>query len=217
MGLRTKSCFSSAYRCRPHSADSMQKRAIAECGPIYCLRYVGSTACVQNKQAIKRLFEQQQLRSKGDCQQSHLYCNCADETGEKKIVPAATARLWVSPQGAVSPLHYDCHDSFLIQLRGTKRMLLWPAAQLKSIYPYRNWHILRRRGKVDPVKPNVKKYPKFAAAEAVEVVLNPGDVLFFPGYWAHYTESCTFSVSMTCRFGLADEVYRRKPWWSLFV
>ena len=141
----------------------------------------------------------------------------ADEKGEKKIVPAATARLWVSPQGAVSPLHYDCHDSFLIQLRGTKRMLLWPAEQLPQMYPYRNWHILRRRGKVDPVKPNLKRYPNFAKAEAVEVVLNPGDVLFFPGYWAHYTESCTFSVSMTCRFGLADEVYKTRPWWSLFI
>ena len=141
----------------------------------------------------------------------------ADESGQKKIIPAATARLWVSPQGAVSPLHYDCHDSFLIQLRGTKRMLLWPAEQLQRIYPYRNWHILRRRGRVDPANPNLRKFPKFAAAEAVEVVLNPGDVLFFPGYWAHYTESCTFSVSMTCRFGLAEELQKKRSWWSMFV
>lgn len=140
-----------------------------------------------------------------------------DENGERKIVPAATARLWISPRGAVSPLHFDCHDSFLIQMRGTKRMLLWSPDQLHRIYPYRNWHILRRRGKVDPVKPDFKKYPKFAKAHAMEVVLQPGDVLFFPGYWAHYTESSSFSVSITCRFGLAEEVCKRRSWFSLLV
>lgn len=142
---------------------------------------------------------------------------CADEKGVRHIIPAAAARVWISPQGAVSPLHFDCHDSFLIQLRGTKRMLLWSPDQLHRVYPYRNWHILRRRGRVDPAKPNLKKFPKFADAHAVEVVLHPGDVLFFPGYWAHYTESCTFSVSITCRFGLAEEVTKRRSIFSLLA
>lgn len=142
---------------------------------------------------------------------------CVDEKGVRHIIPAAAARLWISPQGAVSPLHFDCHDSFLIQIRGVKRMLLWSPDQLHRMYPYRNWHILRRRGQVDPVKPNLKKFPKFADAHAVEVVLHPGDVLFFPGYWAHYTESCTHSVSITCRFGLAQEVTKRRSIFSLLA
>lgn len=96
-------------------------------------------------------------------------------------------------------------------------MLLWSPDQLHRMYPYRNWHILRRRGQVDPVKPNLKKFPKFADAHAVEVVLHPGDVLFFPGYWAHYTESCTHSVSITCRFGLAQEVTKRRSIFSLLA
>lgn len=36
---------------------------------------------------------------------------------------------------------------------------------------------------------------------AVEAVLEPGDTLFFPPGWAHYTESLDLSVSMTYRFG----------------
>jgi uncharacterized cupin superfamily protein len=32
-------------------------------------------------------------------------------------------------------------------------------------------------------------------------LLEPGDVVFFPPAWAHYTESLDFSVSVTCRFG----------------
>lgn len=142
---------------------------------------------------------------------------CADEKGVRNIIPAAAARVWMSPQGAISPLHFDCHDSFLIQLRGTKRMLLWSPDQLHMVYPYPNWHVLRRRGRVDPAMPNLKRFPKFAKAHAVEVVLHPGDVLFFPGYWAHYTESCTFSVSITCRFGLVQEVTRKRSIFSLLA
>ena len=34
-------------------------------------------------------------------------------------------RLWVSAPGTVSPLHYDLTDSYLCQVRGVKRLLLW--------------------------------------------------------------------------------------------
>ncbi len=37
--------------------------------------------------------------------------------------------------------------------------------------------------------------------EAVETVLEPGDTLFFPPRWAHYTESLDLSISLTYRFG----------------
>lgn len=37
---------------------------------------------------------------------------------------AQAPRLWVSPAGAVSPLHYDASNSFLVQVAGRKRLLL---------------------------------------------------------------------------------------------
>ena len=36
---------------------------------------------------------------------------------------------------------------------------------------------------------------------AMEAILEPGDTLFFPPRWAHYTESLDLSVSITYRFG----------------
>ena len=34
--------------------------------------------------------------------------------------------------GTVSPLHFDETDSYLVQVRGTKRLLLWPEKELPS-------------------------------------------------------------------------------------
>ena len=69
--------------------------------------------------------------------------------------------MWVSPQGAVSPLHFDATSSFLVQLQGRKRMLFWPPSDLPGLYPYHNLHLLRRRARVDPTNPDYKRFPRF--------------------------------------------------------
>jgi hypothetical protein len=112
---------------------------------------------------------------------------------------AQAARVWVSPQGAVSPLHFDADVSFLAQLRGTKRMLLVHPDQLECLYPYPGTHLLRRRSRVNVAQPDSARWPLFARVSSLEVVLSPGDVLFFPQQWAHYTESLELSVSVTFR------------------
>lgn len=54
-------------------------------------------------------------------------------------------RIWVSPAGAVSPLHYDASNSFLLQVHGYKRMLFVSPEQLYRLYCYPDTHMLRRR------------------------------------------------------------------------
>ncbi len=119
------------------------------------------------------------------------------------------ARMWLSPSGAVSPLHYDGHTSFLtqvklsmwtplpigigfnrtivattaklnmphtckgctwwhgneaafwVQIRGRKRLLLYPPSALSKLQPYPSWHILRRRCRLDPAKPDLERFPDF--------------------------------------------------------
>ena len=90
-------------------------------------------------------------------------------------------RLFLSPAGAVSPLHYDTSSSFLVQISGRKQLLFYKPEDLDSLYVYGNLHILRRRSRVDPFNPDLKKYPKFSRLQAWEAVLEPGDILWFPG------------------------------------
>jgi hypothetical protein len=105
------------------------------------------------------------------------------------LVMTQLPRLWVSPAGAVSPLHYDKSHSFLVQVTGSKRMLFFSPDQLHRLYCYADTHLLRRRSRVNVSAPDVSKFPLFADAAAMEVVLQPGDVVCFPSYWSHYTQS----------------------------
>lgn len=116
------------------------------------------------------------------------------------VAMTQSPRMWMSPAGTVSPLHYDSSASFLTQVRGRKKLVFYSPAALSSLYPYPDDHPLRRRCQVDITQAEGALLPLSESIAGLEVELAPGDVLFFPPRWAHYTESLDFSISVTCRF-----------------
>ena len=83
-------------------------------------------------------------------------------------------------------------------------MLFWAPDALPRLYPYPDTHLLRRRSRLNLyAPPDVRRFPLVASGlpPAAEACLEPGDVLFFPSAWAHYTESLDGpTVSVTCRY-----------------
>ncbi|CDF33541.1 unnamed protein product [Chondrus crispus] len=121
---------------------------------------------------------------------------------------AQEERIWVSTHGTVSGLHYDASYSCLLQRSGMKRMLFFPPACLEHMGIYPLGHPLHRRARVNLARPNssmFKDFWKSCAHRATEVVLEEGDLVVFPPFWSHYTESltsnrCELSISHTLRF-----------------
>ena len=46
-----------------------------------------------------------------------MHTICADNVRLQGLVERQVARMWLSPKGAISPLHYDSHMSILTQVR----------------------------------------------------------------------------------------------------
>ena len=116
-------------------------------------------------------------------------------------------RAWCSRAGYVSTLHYDASDSLLMQLRGSKTVVVWPRAALESLRPYPDSHPLRRRCRADPRLPAgaPEGVPAGGAGGRV-ATLRPGDVLVLPACCAHWTRSDTAAISLTARFEAATPV-----------
>ncbi|GLI67646.1 hypothetical protein VaNZ11_011895, partial [Volvox africanus] len=105
--------------------------------------------------------------------------------------------------------HYDVMDNLLVQVRGNKRVLLWPPACHDAL------HV---EGSSSPITrlhcPDLRQYPRFADCPAPLVAdLGPGDVLFLPSLWFHNVTTIGSEMSISVNVfwrHLAPEFYHRK-------
>ena len=105
--------------------------------------------------------------------------------------------------------HYDIMDNLLIQMTGKKRVLLFPPECRKDLYI---------SGSSSPIidvddKKVLEAYPEYrnARAKALEILMEPGDILFIPALWFHSVKSRGFSVAVNTFFRhLPSEYYERK-------
>lgn len=88
--------------------------------------------------------------------------------------------------------HFDLYANFLAQVAGVKRIVLFNPLEEHKLHWERNSdHPHFRNSRVWP-RLNLRQdsdYPDFMTAEALQVVLRPGDVLFIPPLWWHYIEA----------------------------
>jgi lysine-specific demethylase 8/hypoxia-inducible factor 1-alpha inhibitor (HIF hydroxylase) len=119
--------------------------------------------------------------------------------------PIGNLNLWVAPGGHMECLHYDTLDGILMQLHGTKKVLLFPPNQTYNLYPFSVFvHLLRGLelrawfSKVYPENPDFAAFPKFKQAldNKQEVLLQPGEIIYIPACWWH--EVTALGDEMVC-------------------
>ena len=99
-----------------------------------------------------------------------------------------TIGFWLSAQGVVASLHYDYDGShnLNIQVKGKKRVLLFPPHQ--GLYPFSGFnqsHGAYNFSQVNIIHPDETRFPAFRAAQCFEAVMEEGDMLFIPSFWYH--------------------------------
>lgn len=67
-------------------------------------------------------------------------------------------------------------DNILIQIRGRKRVILWPPSDVDFMYMIGDKSLV-----TDVDSPDRQKFPLFSQARRYECELNPGDAIFIPG------------------------------------
>lgn len=114
-------------------------------------------------------------------------------------------QLWFGRGNAaalVTRLHCDLANSFLAQLHGRKRVRLYAPAQERAVYAVDAFNSYRPC-RVDAAVPDLTRFPRFADAPGVDVILEPGDLLVIPTGWFHCVWALDHVLSIS-RF--ADDV-----------
>lgn len=95
--------------------------------------------------------------------------------------------LWLGGSGTTSGLHYDMMHNLVAQVVGKRRVVLFAPEERRNLYPHPvrslNWH----HSPVRIEAPDLARFPRLARAQAVEIELGAGDMLFIPrGWWHHF-------------------------------
>ncbi|MEH2262948.1 cupin-like domain-containing protein [Nostoc sp.] len=106
--------------------------------------------------------------------------------------------FWFGSPGRTSTLHFDFEHNIFTQIRGRKRILIFPPFNYLSLYPP-----LRESGahahfsKVDPINLDLKLFPKFPWQDKIEVVLKAGEMLYIPPIWWHHITALDENISLS--------------------
>lgn len=103
--------------------------------------------------------------------------------------------------GTVAEAHYDGHLNTAGAFGGLRRWILAHPDQCDSLYLYPRGHPSARHSEFDWSHANYEKYPKFRTAQANEVILTGGMILFLPSNWFHYIVSLTLNYQCNIRSG----------------
>ena len=103
-------------------------------------------------------------------------------------------RFWLGPAGTVTPLHCDYDDNMFAQIWGSKRIFLSPPHHDEFLYP-REANAILFGSPFDPEAPDFDRFPLAREACMIEVIVNPGDLLYVPAGWYHQVRALTFSLS----------------------
>jgi HSPB1-associated protein 1 len=110
-----------------------------------------------------------------------------------------SSTIWIGTQGAYTPTHYDTYGhNFVAQFVGRKRWLLVSPDFSEGLYPTRlPYEESSVFSKVQIKDPDYSQHPRFKDVNVIEVVLQPGEVLYVPSKWWHFVETLdSFSVSI---------------------
>jgi hypothetical protein len=124
--------------------------------------------------------------------------------------------VWLGPGDHTEPLHFDLGDGTLIQLKGTKKVTLFPPAATAGLYPFpltgspiKPWF-----SQVDIARPDFRRFPGLEQAlkQRLDVKLEVGDALFIPAFWWH--EVSAAADDYVCS---VNQFWKVEPRWRSLV
>jgi ribosomal protein L16 Arg81 hydroxylase len=117
------------------------------------------------------------------------------------------AFLWFGPAGTVTPLHHDTLNVLFTQIVGEKHVTLISPLETHCVY-----NDMAVYSKVDPIAPDLDRYPMFSNVRRFDVPVSSGDALFIPAGWWHHVRSLTRSASVSfTNFRWSNDIVWRNP------
>lgn len=123
---------------------------------------------------------------------------------------SAVCNLFIGRKDLSSAIHFDAdHRNVLFtQVFGRKRVVLIPPRFAKHLIPIENFSPIALHNYSEEEKRAFLRY-----VDAYDTILHPGETLYMPKLWWHYTEYLDFGMSFGLRLGRTpyDQIFSGLP------
>ncbi|BGO90725.1 hypothetical protein NBRC10512_000665 [Rhodotorula toruloides] len=122
--------------------------------------------------------------------------------------PPEVANIWIGGSRSKTSLHKDPYENIYMVVRGSKTFTLLPPTEAyclhEQVFPHATYSFSRETSSftlnrtcpstslpwipVDPLAPDLVRFPRYAYARPMKVTLHPGDMLYLPALWYHFVE-----------------------------
>ena len=99
--------------------------------------------------------------------------------------PLSPMHLWLGRAQTITPFHYDLPSNWLIQIAGTKHVLLAPPAATAVLEPFPVRSRSASYSSLDLEKLDDRHFCEFRRVRYQSTVITPGEALCMPSFWWH--------------------------------
>lgn len=113
--------------------------------------------------------------------------------------------IWVGTCGNITPLHYDLWHGVLVQVIGSKEVILFSPEDTEYLYPWDSLSPNPHTSKIDlrTIDKTKDKFPNYNESTPHRAILKPGEMLYIPPCWWHDVVSLDNCISVTCRWNIS--------------
>jgi len=101
--------------------------------------------------------------------------------------------------GSETPFKYELnYRNFFMVTSGSIKIQMAPPKSSKYLYPISDWENLEFRSPINPWNPQNKYKTDFDKIKCLELVLEPGRILYIPAYWWYSFKFITSDTGVSC-------------------
>lgn len=106
--------------------------------------------------------------------------------------------FFMGARGAVSPVHRDLAHNLAVHVFGAKRWRLFSPDQADLLYANtgRDDGPSAQTCLVDVEAPDLERFPLYARARPIDLVVRAGEILLVPSGWFHHVNALEFSLNI---------------------
>ena len=112
----------------------------------------------------------------------------------------------IAPKGLISEAHFDGGRNMVGMVQGSRRVVLAPPSACEHLpFIKDRQHPSFRQSSVDWCDVKDARRRGMDRAQAIDTIVQKGEVLFVPSLWFHYIVSLEYSTQCNTRFGAVNK------------